>query len=213
MSQLRDLLRRGGIYIALQRIIGADKLRHMCIDQLDLAPGDTVADVGCGPAYYLDRLPMPLNYHGFDTEPRYIDWARKRWGDTATFHVGVFGPTQASKLPPIDAVLLLGVLHHLSDEESLQLLELAAQSVAPSGRVVTVDTCFEPSQGRISRWMARNDRGEYVREPGRFMELARTHFLNVAGELLSGVTRIPGSYWMMTLSDPRPVEPSAGPRP
>jgi hypothetical protein len=45
------------------------------------------------------------------------------------------------------------------------------------------------------------------------MELARTHFQDVAGELLSGVTRIPGSYWMMTMSDPRPDEPSAGPRP
>jgi SAM-dependent methyltransferase len=212
MSRLKGLLRQGGTYIALQRIIGADKLRYICIDQLDLAPGNTVADVGCGPAYYLDRLPKPLNYHGFDTEPRYIDWARKRWGETATFHLGVFGSTQASELAPIDAVLLLGILHHLSDEESLELLEFAAQSVAPSGRVVTVDTCFEPSQGRISRWMARNDRGEYVREPGRFMELARTHFQNVAGELLSGVTRIPGSYWMMTMSDPRPDEPSAGPR-
>jgi len=213
MLNLKGVLRRGGTYIALQRVIGADKLRHICIDQLDLAPGDTVADVGCGPAYYLDRLPMPLNYHGFDTEPRYIDWARKRWGGTATFHVGVFGPTQARELPPIDAVLLLGILHHLSDEESLELLGLAAQSVAPFGRVVTVDTCFEPSQGRISRWMSRSDRGEYVREPGGFMELAGTHFHNVEGELLSGVTRIPGSYWMMTISGPRPRKPSAGSQP
>ncbi len=213
MSRLKGLLRRGGIYIALQRIVGADRLRHLCIDQLNLAPGDTVVDVGCGPAYYLDRLPVPVDYHGFDTEPQYIDWSRKRWGQTATFHMGVFGPTQASELTPIDAVLLLGVLHHLDDDETLELLKLTAHSLAPSGRVVTVDTCFESSQGRISRWMAENDRGEYVREPGRFMKLARVHFQTVQGDLLSDVTRIPGSYWMMKLSDPRPGESSTRPRP
>jgi SAM-dependent methyltransferase len=170
-----------------------------------------VLDVGCGPAYYFPSLPPRVRYYGFDTEPRYVSWAQKRWvDDDATFRLGVFDEEQAETLPPVDAVLLLGILHHLSDDESRDLLYLVARSLAPAGRVVTVDTCFEPTQGRISRWMAESDRGDYVREPMAFDKMARSHFQSVEGELLTGLTRLPGSYWMMTMSDPSPIEPSTG---
>ena len=208
MASVKTVLSRVPAYIALQRVVGADRLRYRCLDELALSPGDTVVDVGCGPAYYFERLPQPLTYHGFDTEPRYIEWAAKRWGDRATFHLGPFDAEQAAALPPVDAVLLLGVLHHLSDEESTDLLDLAARVLVPTGRVIAVDTCFEPAQGRVARWMAENDRGEYVREPDAFVELASKWFESVEGEILSDVTRIPGSFWMMHMSRARAVEPS-----
>jgi len=209
MMSSQGLLSRVWAYNLLQRLVGADRLRYRCIDQLDLSPGDTVLDVGCGPAYYFSRLPSPIRYFGFDTEPRYVRWAERRWGNSgATFRLGAFDEEQAEIIPPVDAVLLLGILHHLSDAESSDLLRLAARSLSPSGRVVTVDTCFEPSQGRLSRWMAERDRGDYVREPAAFEALARSQFRIVEGELLTGVTRLPGSYWMMSLSDANPTESS-----
>jgi hypothetical protein len=78
-----------------------------------------------------------------------------------------------------------------------------------------VDTCFEPSQGRISRWMSENDRGEHVRQPDGFVTLARESFDTVDGDVLSGVTRVPSSFWMMRMSAPkvaapRPVGEGAG---
>lgn len=161
-----------------------------------------MVDVGCGPAYYFDRLPQPLTYHGFDTEPRYIEWARKRWGDVATFHLGWFDAEAAAALAPVDAVMLLGLLHHLPDDEAVGLLELSARVLAPGGRVVAVDPCFEPAQGRISRWMSENDRGDHVREPAAFAALASTWFGTVEGEVLSELTRIPSSHWIMHMSDP-----------
>lgn len=205
MNFLKDLLSYVPAYLALQRVIGADRLRYRCIEELGLRQGDTVLDIGCGPAYYFERLPQPLTYFGFDTEPRYIEWARSKWGDRATFHLGTFDEGHAVELPPINAILLLGLLHHLSDSDSDALLALCGQVLAPGGKVIALDTCFEPSQGRISRWMSENDRGEYVREPEGFVELASARFRAVKGTIVSDVTRVPGSYWMMTMSGPRPL--------
>jgi SAM-dependent methyltransferase len=203
MSRLKGMLGRAPVYIAVQRALGADRVRHRCIDELALRPGATVIDVGCGPAYYFEHLPQPLTYHGFDTEARYIDWARERWAHVAMFHLGVFDADAASALAPVDAVMLLGLLHHLPDRQAVDLLELSARVLGPAGQVIAVDPCFERAQGRISRWMSENDRGEHVREPAAFVALASTWFSSVQGEVLSDVSRIPTSHWMMRMTGPR----------
>jgi hypothetical protein len=56
MTSLKDLPVRAPAYIARQRVVGADRSQHRCIEEVGLASGDIVVDVGCGPAYYLDRL-------------------------------------------------------------------------------------------------------------------------------------------------------------
>ena len=100
-------------------------------------------------------------------------------------------------------VLLLGLLHHLSDEDSRNLLELCAGVLAPGGRVVSVDTAFVPDQGRLSRWMSENDRGEFVRYPEQFEALAHPYFGSTTSEIVSGAGRVPGAYVLMTMSESR----------
>jgi SAM-dependent methyltransferase len=203
LVRLKKLLDHVSLYVALQKAVGADRLRYRCLDELGLTEGATVLDVGCGPAYYFDRLPA-VRYFGFDTDARYIAHAQARWGsERARFTCEVFGEEHLASLPPVDAVMLLGLLHHLSDEDSRTLLGLAARALAPGGRVISVDTCFEPTQGRISRWMSRNDRGEFVREPAGFTALAEQHFGTVDGEVLATTTRIPSSHWMMRMAEPK----------
>lgn len=202
LTGLKSLLSHHSIYMALQRGLGADKLRYRCLDELALRPNDVVLDLGCGPAYYLGRLPEGVRYYGYDTSTRYIEHARKRWGDEPTFHDEIFTEAHADSLPPINAIMMLGLLHHLSDDQCRHLLTLAARVLAPGGRVISVDPCFEPTQGRVSRWMSENDRGEYVREPEAFTALGRESFKDVDGEVLNTVTRVPTSHWMMRMSSP-----------
>ncbi|WP_422773868.1 class I SAM-dependent methyltransferase [Plantactinospora sp. WMMC1484] len=202
LAGLKSLLGHVPLYVALQRGLGADRLRYRCLEELALADGDTVIDVGCGPAYYFERLPR-VRYFGFDTSPRYIEYAQRRWGgDRAEFRCEVFGEQHLATIPPADAVLLLGLLHHLSDSDSRHLLRVAGRALAPGGRVIAVDTCFEPRQGAVSRWMSKNDRGEHVRTPEGFVALAREAFTDVDGEIIDDVTRIPSSFWLMRMRAP-----------
>lgn len=188
------------LYIGLQRVIGADRLRHRCIAEARVQPGEVVLDVGCGPAYYLDRLPQPITYHGFDTDAGYLAWARNQWGPWATFHDGTFDAESAALLPDVDVVLLLGLLHHLDDAATVEVLERAASVLKPGGRVISVDTCFAPNQGRISRWISEHDRGEHVREPHQFLKLAHEAFDAIEGQVVDDLTRVPGAYWFMHMA-------------
>lgn len=211
LTGLKSLLRHHSVYVGLQRLIGADRLRERCVDELALKPGECVLDLGCGPAYYLGRLPEGIRYIGFDTSNPYIKHARTRWGGRpgVEFRDEVFTEAHADRMPPVDAIMLLGLLHHLSDEECRQLLALVSRVLAPGGRVISVDPCFEPSQGLISRWMSENDRGEHVREPHGFTALAQGFFTEVDGEVLNTTTRIPSSHWMMRMSAPRTADVGA----
>jgi hypothetical protein len=69
--------------------------------------------------------------------------------------------------------------------------------------VVSVDTCFDPAQGRLSRWVSDNDRGEYVRPSGEFAALAERRFENVEVTPLSHTLRMPAAFCMMRMTQPR----------
>ncbi len=202
LATLRQMLSHVSLYIALQKGVGADRVRHRCLDEAELKPGERVLDVGCGPAYYLDRLP-DVAYVGFDTSATYIDYARAKYGDRAEFRCEILTEAHLSQYEQFDAVLLFGLLHHLSDRDCAVLLDLAANALGPGGRVISVDPCLHAGQGRISRWMSENDRGEFVREPDAFTELARVSFDEVSVELLDTVSRVPASHHMMRMSVPR----------
>ncbi|MBW9209519.1 methyltransferase [Mumia sp. zg.B21] len=149
MSSIKDVLSFVPAYIGLQKGLGADRLRYAAIDAAAIRPGEVVVDVGCGPAYYFDRLRQPITYHGYDTDERYVRWSTKKYGDRGTFHHAVFDEKQAEALPVLDVVLLLGLLHHLSDKQAHALLALCAKHLTPGGRVVSIDPCFVSGQGRV----------------------------------------------------------------
>lgn len=198
---MRKLLSNVHVYIALQKGLGADRLRRLALEVANVQPGSSVLDVGCGPAYYLDQLPADIVYHGFDTHEPYLAFARKRWPH-AVFHHGVFNEEGLPESTRFDVMLLLGLLHHVDDAEAASLLALCAHRLAPGGRLVSADTAYVSGQRRVARWVADNDRGEYVRAPIQYRRLAEMAFGQVEGAVLD-VMRIPTSMWLMTSQQPR----------
>ena len=200
---IRRILRSPRIYMAFRRLAGGIHMRDVCLRIVDLQPGERVLDIGCGPAYYVKKMP-PIEYIGFDTDSRYIEYARSRFSSHGTFFCGEFGEEQTQSLGRFDCVMLMGLLHHLDDAACSRLLALVGSVLKPSGRVVALDTTVHNSQHPFSRYLAIHDRGKYVRQPTEFLRLAEASFKSVTGNLPTAWW-VPSIYWCMVLQDPLTV--------
>lgn len=169
------------LYEAVQRVMGAETLRrHFADAHIRVAPGARVLDIGCGPADLLAHLPA-VTYIGWEPNPLYVERARARFGDRATFHVGLFGAAEAARLEPVDVAIVSGVLHHMDDAQARTLFGLLHSVLKPGGRVVSVDPARVPGQHPLSRLAVSRDRGRHVRAPGAYLALARDMFPAASG--------------------------------
>ena len=189
-------------YVLSQRLVGATHARDLAIAALEPAAGHRILDIGCGPAYYFDRLPR-CEYFGFDTDAGYIADATKRFGDRGRFFAEPYTEARRNDLPLMDRIMLMGLLHHLDDAACEGLLDLVARSLAPKGRVAALDTVLYEGQPALARFLAKNDRGDFIRQPEGFLALARERFAKVEHRILGGTPGMVSTFLLMTFSEPR----------
>lgn len=207
-GSLRSVLTDPRVYVAYQKAMGTRRSRYLCLGEAGLKPGERVLDVGCGPAYYLGRLP-DVDYVGFDTCEAYVAYARRHNHGRRDFRCEFLTAESLVELGKFDAVLLFGLLHHIDDAECASLLDLCARALAPGGRVISADPTLHAGQGRVSRWMVEHDRGAYVRRPEDYDGMARNRFGRVEGRVDDTQIRIPLAQYIMLMTEP--LVPGAGP--
>lgn len=121
-------------------------------------------------------LPEYINYYGFDLSHEYIDNAKKKYGDRGSFFcASVTDPVDFLDIQ-FDICIIMGVLHHLSDEEVQSLFTAVLPKLKNSGRLITLDPCFSGQQNMISRFLITHDRGRNVRTPEQYSKLAEEFF-------------------------------------
>jgi SAM-dependent methyltransferase len=164
MPQLTEfLLGRNSIYRGFRRLTGSDRLNREFVDHyVRPREGDEVLDIGCGPADVVELMPK-VRYTGIDPSSNYIASARSRFGDHAKFHCGDLSSLGNDKENTFDAVICMGVMHHLSDTEVSTMLTGVHHLLKPGGRFISYDPCFTEPQHPMARWIHKHDRGEFVR--------------------------------------------------
>ena len=176
-SGLRSFLSHAAAYRFVQRVFrGSTTLRDFAALFVRPELGDRVLDIGCGPAQILNFMHR-VQYIGYDPNARYINDARKNYDpEFAQFFIGHFGKSDLALHQPFDIGLLLGVLHHLDDEEASSIIALMRLAIKPGGRLVTLDNVFIDHQNPIARKLIEWDRGKNVRTPGEYRAMADKHF-------------------------------------
>lgn len=201
---MKSLLAQAGVYSLFARVIGATRARRLHVERyVRPRPGDRILDIGCGPADILEALPA-VDYHGFDLSAAYIGAARAKFGARGHFQVEAVNRELVKKYAGFDLVLATGVLHHLTDAEALDLLQVARSALQPGGRLVTLDGCFVTGQSAVARYLLKQDRGEHVRDEAAYVALARQVFPVVKPVIATDLLRTPYTHLIMECHDGQP---------
>lgn len=188
-----------GLYKRAMGLLGGKQAKIVHVSRYIRArSGDRVLDVGCGPAEILDYLP-DVDYLGIDIDENYISSAKMRYGARAKFLCKDVARLPEDNLKPFDIVVATGLLHHLNDDECINLLSHCHKLLKPAGRMITLDGCRTLRQHPVDAWMLNNDRGKFVRTKDAYERLAMAVFPGVEISLRSDLLRIPYTLAIMEL--------------
>jgi len=184
------------VYQTFQEVGGFFGARVKAIaDYLPLREGARVIDIGCGPGHIAARLPAEIDYVGFDTDADYIAFAQRTFGGPKrAFHCALFDEARAKALAPADAVMMNGVLHHMSDADARATLSAIAAVLAPAGALFTLDGAYRTGQGALVKWLLDNDRGDHVRPAAAYADLLKSAFDEVTLHVRDDLSRVPYTY-------------------
>ena len=125
----------------------AEVMRH-----LDIAPGQTVADVGAGTGYFLEYLSEAVGPEGkvlaLDVEPKMVDYMKQRVAKAKLANVSpsVVSPADPGLAPnSVDRVLIVNTWHHIGHRA--EYAAKLARALKPKGSVWIVDFTLDSDMG------------------------------------------------------------------
>ena len=196
-----------------QRILGHpfvyDRIRPLLVGgidwtplyvNLDAGPDSVVLDVGCGTGIAHKYLKSFREYHGFDTDPVAIDFARcSTAGPNIDYQCRFVEESDFQRIRPTK-VVLGGLLHHLSDADAVKLLHICGAT--PSVETIATSDPVYVSGKHVSNLLGFFDRGRFVRRVDGYLRLVREANLDLVRQQIVRCHPKNGKalYFMLTLS-------------
>jgi SAM-dependent methyltransferase len=142
-------------------------------------------DLGCGPGAFADAFASD-DYVGVDMNAGYIEWAK-------THREGTFIASDARSVPlpdqRFDQALIFGLLHHLPDDMTREVLREARRLLVPGGRVLVMEDIPAISRlNLIGHLIHHIENGEHIRPQADYRRLFDEFFRVENEEILqSGI--------------------------
>jgi len=195
-QSIRSVLAIPAAYNLWWRVVGGPAWAKVLVGQyIQPRAGARILEIGCGPGTIAGYLP-DSEYVGFDMSSKYIEMARKRFPH-AQFVCERVSQFSLAKQQSFDAVLALGIVHHLDDQEARQLFQIAYDALKSGGKLITFDGVWTNDQSPAARWLLARDRGEHVRNEREYVNIASQVFANVKATVRHDLIRIPYSHLIL----------------
>ncbi len=190
---VRKILGVPFIYDLFQLINGA-KRRHkiMVRDYIGDVHGLKVLDLGCGTCDILEYL-EGCDYVGEDLDSYYIESARKKYANrkNTSFICEDVNEFAARCNEKFDIVLMMGILHHINDEEVNRCMESIRSLLSDGGRFISFDGAYVDELNRFERFLLNMDRGQYVRTVNHYVKLQQNHWKNIKYDVRKDMMYLP----------------------
>ena len=168
---IKTILNNPTIYHLSQKIFLADNFRKKLLQKLLTKKNLDILDIGCGPGNMINYLSFN-KYYGFDTDKRYIKYANNKYPG-CNFFCEKFTKSSLKKITKVDVVILFGILHHISDDEFLKLINILKLSLKKNSRIITLDPVYIKKQNKIAKFLIDNDREAFVRNLKGYLDLLK----------------------------------------
>ncbi len=157
--------------------------------------GKRILDLGCGTANILEHIHDEKEYIGIDFSEKYIEDAKKRFANrkTSKFYTIDLNEYSKTATEKFDIVLMIGVLHHISDDEAEQALCSIKRLMADGGVFISHDPCYTKKMNPIARLMCMFDRGKYVRYADDYITLQKKYWTDIKYDIRTDTLKIPYS--------------------
>ena len=195
-QSIRSVLAIPAAYNLWWKVVGGPAWAKVLVGQyIQPRVGARILEIGCGPGTIAGYLP-DSEYVGLDVSSKYIEMARKRF-PRAQFVCERVSQFSLAKQQSFDAVLALGIVHHLDDQEAGQLFQIAYDALKSGGKLVTFDGVWTHDQSAAARWLLARDRGEYIRNEREYVKIASEVFANVKASVRHDLLRIPYTHLVL----------------
>lgn len=141
-----------------------------------------ILDAGCGTGV-LSRLFSAKEYFGVDINKDVIRYARKHYpgyqfvtADLTSFVTQKF----------FDLVLIVGVIHHLSDQETEKFFEFIFAHTEKGAKIIIIEAISPILRWNLLGYLLRYfDKGEFIRTPTGYKRLIEKRFRIIGNSLES----------------------------
>jgi SAM-dependent methyltransferase len=170
MNVLNYLLEQTAVYSLWQAPFATAKLAPLLAHN-NLSRARRVLDVGCGPGTNTSLLDH-AEYLGVDINPKYIAHARRKYQHPfVVADVSLYEDLPASAY---DFILVNSFLHHLDTPENMKILQRLQAWLSSDGYIHLLELVL-PGDRSVARFLARADRGKFVRPIGEWRSIFETH--------------------------------------
>ncbi len=151
--------------------------RRLIREGLQLKAGERLLDVCCGTGEFANVALGP--YLGIDINPKYIEYASHKYGvgdghpEREFLPEDISGTSFLGRGLTFAKAMMINSMHHLTVEQNRAVLAAVAQ--VTTERFVVVD--MDPTPGNpVSKFLAEQDRGDYIRPLAEQVALVEPHF-------------------------------------